>query len=207
MVEKSVVQVNYWKEMRKELNRTLQEFNGLVLVTHNSIEFSDVVNFLNKIRKHQQLTILYISLVNSFKNIRNVLEESPLESKNLFVVDCVSGFLIELQDSTDCVYRKPPKNLKEMKDLIQKNINLARPNMIIIDSLSQFINFSNPTDSELHELYGFLKTLKQEVINVTCDTILLLYDDQMGSMKKLPTLFTDAIFKIEVIKEIPEWQD
>ena len=56
MVEKSVVQVNYWKEMRKELNRTLQEFNGLVLVTHNSIEFSDVVNFLNKIDKNEICT-------------------------------------------------------------------------------------------------------------------------------------------------------
>jgi len=94
-----------------------------------------------------------------------------------------------------------------MKNLIMKNIQWSSPNIIVVDSISQFINFTIPTDEELHSLYTFLKSIKENALGVTCDTIILLYDDKMGSMKKLPTVFTDAIMKLEVIKEKPEWKD
>jgi hypothetical protein len=202
-----VVQINYWKELGREIQTTVGEMHGLVLLTHNSVEFSDIVQFLNKIRKKEQQTVLYISLVNSFKHIKNTLEVTPLINKRLFVVDCVSGFVIELQDSVDCVYRKPPSNLEKMKEMIMSNIRLVNPNMIVVDSLSQFINFSVPRDAELHELYKFLKNIKEDALGITNDTILLLYDDKMGSMKKLPTIFANLIIKLEVIKEKIQWED
>jgi len=207
MEEESVVQVNYWKEMRKEINKTFESLHGLVLLTHNSIEFSDLIDFLNNLRRNQETTVLYISLINSYIHIKQTLQIHPLPSKKLFVVDCVSGFLIETQDSIHCVYRRPPSNLEDMKNLIMKNIQWSSPNIIVVDSISQFINFTIPTDEELHSLYTFLKSIKENALGVTCDTIILLYDDKMGSMKKLPTVFTDAIMKLEVIKEKPEWKD
>jgi archaellum biogenesis ATPase FlaH len=94
-----------------------------------------------------------------------------------------------------------------MKNLIMKNIQWSNPNIIIVDSISQFINFTTPTDEELHNLYAFLKSIKEDALGVTRDVILLLYDDRMGSMKRLPTMFTDSIMKLEVIKEKPEWKD
>lgn len=206
MVERQVVQVNYWKELRREINETIGNLRGVILLTHNSVEFSDIVDFLNKVRKDEQLMVLYLSLINSYSHIKNVLETKPLNSKKLFVIDCVSGFLIELQDKIDCVYRKPPRNFEEMKELIVKGIKLANPDMIVVDSLSQFINFSMPRDDELHELYKFLKSVREEIMGITIDTIILLYDDKLGVMKKLPTMFTDMILKLEVIKEEPEWQ-
>ncbi len=202
-----VVQVNYWKEIKKETNETINEMQGLSLVTHNSIEFSDIVDFLNKVRKDEQLTILYISLTNSYSNIKKILEEKPLSSKKLFVIDCVSGFLIELQDKISCVYRKPPSNLEEMKELILKNIKVCNPNIIVIDSLSQFVNFSMPKEEELHEFYKFLKEIKDNALNIITDTVILFYNDKLGSMKKLPTLFTNLILKMEVIREKIEWKD
>ena len=123
------------------------------------------------------------------------------------MVDCVSGFVIELKDTIDCIYRKPPHNLEEMKDLIIKNIHITNPNIIVVDSLSQFINFSTPKDNEIRELYKFLKSIREDAIGITNDTIILLYDDKMGSMKKLPTLFTDLILRLEVIREQVEWRD
>src|SRR4030042_3191210 len=99
MEELMIVQVNYWKEIRKEINKTFESLHGLVLLTHNSIEFSDIIDFLNNLRRNQETTVLYISLINSYNNIKQTLQTHPLPSKKLFVVDCVSSFLLELQDS------------------------------------------------------------------------------------------------------------
>jgi len=207
MEELMVVQVNYWKEIRKEINRTFESLHGLVLLTHNSIEFSDIIGFLNDLRRNQETTVLYISLISSYNHIKQILQIHPLPSKKLFVVDCVSGFLLELQDSVQCVYRKPPSNLDEMKNLIMKNIQWSNPNIIVVDSISQFINFTTPTDEELHNLIAFLKSIKEDALGITRDVIILLYDDKIGLMRKLPTMFTDVIMKLEVIKEKPEWKD
>ena len=207
MEELMIVQVNYWKEIRKEINRTFESLHGLVLLTHNSIEFSDIIDFLNDLRRNQETTVLYISLISSYNHIKQILQIHPLPSKKLFVVDCVSGFLLELQDSVQCVYRKPPSNLDEMKNLIMKNIQWSNPNIIVVDSISQFINFTTPTDEELHNLIAFLKSIKEDALGITRDVIILLYDDKIGLMRKLPTMFTDVIMKLEVIKEKPEWKD
>lgn len=207
MVEGEVIQINYWVEIHKEINKTIARFHGLVLLIHNSVEFSEIVDFLNKVRRDEKLTILYISLVNSYNHIKKTLETKPLDSKQLFMVDCVSGYLTELQDTIDCFYRKPPYNLEEMKELILENSRKVNPNIIMVDSLSQFINFSLPRDDELHELYKFLKSIKSDAIGIISDTVILLYNDKIGSMKKLPILFTDFILKIEVIKEKPNWAD
>jgi hypothetical protein len=207
MEEPMVVQVNYWKEIRKEINRTFESLHGLVLLTHNSIEFSDIIDFLNNLRKNQETTVLYISLISSYDLITQTIQTHPLPSKKLFVVDCVSGFLLELQDSVQCNYRKPPSNLDEMKTLIMKNIQWSNPNIIVVDSILQFINFTTPTDEELHNLCNFLRSIKEDALGITRDVIILLYDDKIGSMKKLPSMFTDAIIKLEVIKEKPEWKD
>jgi hypothetical protein len=207
MEEHKVVQVNYWKEIRKELNETFEHLHGLVLLTHNSIEFSDLVDFLKNICRKQETTVLYISLINSYDRIKQTLQTNPLPTKKLFVVDCVSGFLIEIQDQTQCAYRKPPQNLEEMKNLIMKNIQWSNPNIIVVDSISQFINFTTPTDKELHDLYAFLQSMKADTLGITREVIILVYNDRMGSMKKLPTMFTDVTLKLEVIKEKPEWKD
>ena len=41
--------INYWKEAHKEIHEILQDFKGIMLLTHNSIEFTDIVDFLRNI--------------------------------------------------------------------------------------------------------------------------------------------------------------
>ena len=206
MDDKSIIQVNYWREIRRDINNTINNLHGRVLLIHNSIELSDVINFLNQIRKEEYLIVLYISLINSYYYIQEELEKKPLENKRLFVVDCVSGFVQDYNDTSDCFYRNAPANLEEMKHLIKERLTYANPNIIVIDSLSQFINFTNPQDIELSELYKFLQSIREDILGITCYAIILLYDDKMGSMKKLPTLFTDLVLKLEVIKENMLWR-
>jgi len=205
--ETEIVHVNFWKEMHKEIRKTIKNIHGLVLLIHNSVDFSDIVDFLNKIGRVAKSTILFVSLVNSYSNIKEVLDVKPLDSKKLFVVDCVSNFITENVDTVDCVYTKPPDNLNDMKELIVENIQKFRPNIVVLDSLSQFINFSMHSNDELHNFYRFLKSIRRDAIGITNDTFVLIYDDKMGSMKKLPTLFTDTILKLEVIREKVRWQD
>ena len=205
--KQKIIQVHYWKKMMKETNEVIGKLHGIVLLIHNSVEFSDIVDFLNKIRSDEQLHVLYISLVNSYSRIKETLKEHPLKSKQLFVVDCVSGFLIELRDSPECAYRKPPGNLEQLKELLMKFIGSQNPNIVVIDSMSQFINFSTPTEEELEDFYKFLRSIKENIWGLSNDSIILLYDDKVGYLQSLPTISIDLILKLEVIREKPRWKD
>jgi RNase adaptor protein for sRNA GlmZ degradation len=192
--------------MLKETSEVVGKLHGVVLLIHNSVEFSDIVDFLNKIRNSEQLHVMYLSLINSYSRINEVLKEHPLESKRLFVVDCVSGFVIELKDTHDCVYRKPPINLEELKELLMKNIASQSPDIVVVDSMSQFINFSMPTEDELSKFYLFLQSLKENIMGLSDDSIILLYDDKVGQLQSLPTISVDLILKLEVIRDVPRWR-
>jgi len=130
------------------------------------------------------------------------LDKKPLELKKVYFIDCVSGFAFPPEDNVDdCFYHKPPQNLEELKDIINYGIEKCNPDIIILDSLSQFINFSKPTEQELIELYKFLKLLRGSVLNFIQNTFILLYDNRMGMMRYLPKIHTDLILNIEISKE------
>ena len=204
--KQKIVQVHYWKKMMKETHEVVGKLHGVVLLIHNSVEFSDIIDFLNKIRDDEQLLVVYLSLINSYSRIREVLKENPLKSKQLFVVDCVSGFVVELKDIHDCVYRKPPINLDELKELLLKNIASQNPDIVVVDSMSQLINFSVPTEDELSKFYLFLHSLKENILGLSEDSIILLYDDKIGQLQNLPTISVDLILKLEVIRDAPRWR-
>ena len=206
MTEAKIIQVNYWKKMLKEINEIVGNLHGLLLLIHNSVKFTDIVDFLNKIKPDKRLMLLYVSFINSYSNIKQTLKEYPIHSKKLFVVDCVSGFVIELHDTPECAYRKPPSNLEQLKELLMKNIGSVNPNIVVVDSLSQFINFSIPTDDEINDFYQFLHSIKENVWGLKDDSIILLYDDKIGRLQSLPTMSIDLILRLEVIRETPRWR-
>jgi hypothetical protein len=192
--------------MMEETGEVIGKLHGIVLLIHNSVEFSDVVSFLNKVRRDDKLIVLYISFVNSYRHIKQTLQEYPLKSKKLFVVDCVSGFVNEFKDSPECLYRKLPTSLEHLKVLLMKNINFFNPNIVIIDSMSQFINFSIPTEYELNDFYKFLQFFKGNIWGLKEDSLILMYDDKFGELQSLPTVSIDLILKYEVIRGKPRWK-
>jgi hypothetical protein len=204
--KQKVVQVHYWKKMLNEANEVIGKLHGIVLLIHNSVDFSDIINFLNRIRHDEQLLILYISFTNSYNYIKETIEKYPLESKKLFVIDCVSGFFIESNDTVDCCYRKPPINLEELKTLLMKNIGEKNPNIVVVDSMSHFINFSTPNEKELEEFYKFLHSVKEDIWGLKEDCIIFLYDDKVGQLQSLPTMSVDLILKLEAIRDVPRWK-
>ncbi|MCD6468644.1 MAG: hypothetical protein J7L32_04995, partial [Thermoplasmata archaeon] len=87
----TVEYTNYWMEIQNRLSETLNNIKGLVLVVYTGLEFTDIVEILNKVEPNRFINVLYLSLVRSYKYIKQVLEYKPCKSKRFFVVDCVSG--------------------------------------------------------------------------------------------------------------------
>lgn len=48
MNDQKIIQGNYWKEIQNEIPDILEDLSGIVLLTHNSLEFTDIIDFLNK---------------------------------------------------------------------------------------------------------------------------------------------------------------
>ncbi len=207
-MDEEVINTNYWKEIHKDISATLKDLSGIVLLTHNSIEFTDIIDILNMTKPQHFLSVLYISLIRSYDFMRLALDKKPLDSKQIFFIDCVSGFAFSPEENIDdCLYHKPPANLEEMKKIIKYGIEKSNPDIVVIDSLTQFINFSRPTEHEITELYKFLRAIRGGTLNVIQDTFILLYDNKMGMMLNLPKMHTDLILNVEVLKEEPVWRD
>jgi hypothetical protein len=116
-------------------------------------------------------------------------------------------YQIKKHNLEDCYYLESPLNLDEMKEIVTFGISKCNPDIVLIDSLSQFINFSRPTDSEMSSLYKFLNFVKSDSLNAMQDTFILLYDNKLGMMQNLPKIHTDLILKVEILKEKIKWRD
>jgi hypothetical protein len=202
MNDQEVIQGNYWKEIQNEMPAILEDLRGIVLLTHNSLEFTNIIDFLNKVKPGHFSNVLYISLIRSYNYMQLALERKPLEQKKIFFIDCVSGYAFPPDDGVDdCFYHKPPQNLNELKNIVKFGVEKCNPDVIVIDSLTQFINFSRPTEDEISSLYEFLHSMRGNVLNIVQDTFILLYDTKMSIMQGLPRAHTDLILKIEMSKE------
>jgi hypothetical protein len=205
-LEDEFVITNYWMEIHLGISKILKELSGLVIITHNSIEFVDILEILNKIRPDTPLKILYISLTRSYDYMCLELKRNKLKNKEMTFIDCVSQYaFIKENELEDCYYHDPPLNLDEMKEIILFGIKKYNPDVVVLDSLSQFINFSRPTDSEISSFYKFLLFIKSNSLNAMQDTFILLYDNKLGMMQNLPKIHTDLILKVEILKERIDW--
>lgn len=206
--EDETVSVNYWKEVHKELPEILKKVHGIVLVSHNSIEFSEIVGLLKKTRPNDVLNLLYISLIRSYDFMRLVLDKNPIKNKNISFVDCVSGFAFSPQENIgDCLYHPPPQSLNQIKDIMSLSIAKFNPEIIVVDSLTQFINFSNPTENEISEFYKFISSIRTNSINFIQNTFVLFFDTKLDIMKNLPKFSVDLILKVEILKQRSRWID
>lgn len=203
-----IVGINYWKRILEEKEEVIGNLHGLVLLIHNSAEFIQIIDFLNQIKPSKHLVVLYFSLNNSWSYIKRTLNQKPLKNKELYVIDCVSSPIDgDLHDIRHCMFRKAPKDLKSLKELILEDIQQANPNIFVIDSLSQFINFTSPSPEELKDVYFFLKGINDHVSGLSDDAIILLYDDKFGSIRSMPVMNVDMILKYEIIRDEVQWTD
>ncbi|CAG0957266.1 MAG: hypothetical protein OIN86_12500 [Candidatus Methanoperedens sp.] len=194
-----VLAVNYWKETRKDLKKVLSEPWKTLLLFHNSKEVKEIVDFIKKLSGAKK--ILYISLTKTDNAIRPYFDDMET---SLFIVDCVSGGVFEKKNTRTSFYENPPSTIDEMSRLNDKYITELYPDYIILDSLSQFIDFSTTTPRNTQNLYDFLNTLKNT--RTTCKFILLYMDTSSKSVAFVPSYDVDIILKMEVISDKVYWK-
>src|SRR5574337_644958 len=113
----------------------------------------------------------------------------------------------EKKGTQDCLFEQAPSNLNEMIQLIEKNLKNVNPYLSILDSFSQFIDFSSISATKGKELYDFLDFLKARYSR-TPYKFILLYDNILSKeLANLPTTGVDVILKYEVITGRIDWKD
>jgi len=172
--ESEVVAINYWKEVRKELDDIFFGMWNILLLIHNSVDFKELVEIFNRLPYSKKIT--YISLTKTCSSIYPFFREPYFKKlAKIFIVDCVSLMLFEKKQRTkNCAFVYPPANLNDMTKLIDKCLQKINPDLIILDSLSQFIDFSSISDSR--GLLNFFYYLRSRTSDKSCKFI-LLYDD------------------------------
>ncbi len=189
-----IVAVNYWKSVNNEIKRILLDFWNTFLLIHDSLDFADIVGFLNKMPYPGK--IMYISLTKSNDSMKPHLK--ALKSK-IFIIDCVSSMIFEKKGTQNCQYEPTPASLNEMMELIEKYILIVEPDLIVIDSFSQFIDFSSVSMYRGKESHEFLDQLKKKYAR-THYRFLLLYDNVLSKdLVNLPFTSVDVILKYEIL--------
>jgi len=200
-----VIQVNYWREMRKDLDKMLESYWETMLLIQDSVNFEETISFLKKLPPTKR-KVVYISLTKTCDALRKYLDDFGEE---VFIIDCVSSFLFEKKKTKGCVFVKPPSNLEQMTKLITNAVKKIGPGYIFLDSLSQFIDFSSSSKKteNFKDLYEFLKYMKFISSRTSCKFV-LMYDDKLSrDLVKLPKFHVDIILKLEAIVDRIGWID
>ena len=191
--------VVYWQQINKQISHTLNDLKGVIILNYNSISFLDIIEFLNNFKKDHFSNILYISIVRSYGYMKNVLLQKTLDNKKISFIDLVSGYAFPTEDEIDnCIYHKPPTDLDQIKKIVNFGLEKTNPDIIVLDSLSHFIKFSNLSDVDLNSLCNFFKDLKDDA-NIIHDTFILLFDNSYGDILNYSEMDIDYVFKAEKI--------
>lgn len=206
--DKKTVAANYWVEVEKEMESFMATLPRLLLVVHNSAEFDNLVRLIRRFPRYGEM--VYISLARPFASIR----EYYVDWKDLTIVDCISHrafpakSLQQAQSQTEgenvkCFYEHPPSDLGELKELIYEYVHWFDPHLVVLDSLSQFVDFS--IQSTTPDLFEFFNNLKAQYTTQYTKFILLYDEEETGESQALPKYQVDKILRYEVIKSDTNW--
>jgi len=175
----------------KNENSNIHQFNivdvsnKIFIAFQKSPEFSETVKFLNNIDKIKSQNLCYISIISSYIHIENVLFSIPPISKNIYIVDCVSKLLVDnLKDNFNVIFRNSPNSFDKIKKVFLDAISFFSPQVVILDSLSQFLNYSNLDSDELIKLFLFFRETISDKKNSNIEKIILLFNEKLSSDKK-----------------------
>lgn len=155
--EKDEEPIHCWMEAKNQLERLLlREWNILMLI-HNSVEFPEIVGFINKLPYARKMA--YITLNKTCNSVKPYFQRLYFRRMTkVSIVDCISKRIIKKEEIKGCHLEDPPSNLKELAVLIDNYLTTINPDLVILDSLSKFIDFSSKDESQW--LFKFLNYLK-----------------------------------------------
>lgn len=190
--------ITYWSERTADIDKVISSTRDILLLLHNSVEFVDMIGFFNKLPADD---MVYVSITKTYDSFNRYL---PKLKARTSVIDCITSSVFSRKDAGDCIYLKTPSNLHETTEVIKKAIE-DKPDYIVIDSLSQFIDFS-ALSPEQESLFLFSKNLK-DLLRDKGSKAVLLYDCNVTKqIANLPRNYIDNIIKMDVTKSKVYWQ-
>ncbi len=194
--EPQIVAINYWKEIKMELNNIVGNIKDIALVIHNSVELEDLIDFFDRFPVRKKL--LYISLTKTYGSVKDTLKKLHF---SVSTIDCVSGGVFVSASAEDVLFQKMPETLDELYNIILSADKTYFPDYVVIDSFSQFMDFAsaNYDRKKLQIFFAKLTEIDKKII--------LLYEDNLArKLVGLPTLYISTILKIEMIRNKIFWQ-
>lgn len=202
-LEQEAPQKHYWIEARKDMHRILFKDWDTMLLIHNSSEFKDIAEFVNFLPYVNKL--LYISVTKTFGSIKDYLRDPYFKRPiNFYFIDCISSGIFNEGNIKGCYFEETPSNFEELAKMIEKYLVETKPDIVIIDSLSKFIDFSSLTDNK--KLLRFLTYVKSLCSGNYRRFILLYGNRNLKKLIKLPLSHVDITFKIEKEEESINWR-
>ncbi|MCE8422400.1 MAG: hypothetical protein J5U17_11070 [Candidatus Methanoperedens sp.] len=196
-----VIAVNYWREVKLDIKKILSGFWNTLLFIHNCEDFKEVVDFFKQMPYTGK--IVYISLTKTNDIIITQFKDTNFK---MFVVDCISKMLFEKLDTDKCFFEDAPSDLSQVFILIEKYLKKMNPDLLIIDSVTPFINFSTYSRSEIQQFEQFLEKFREKNALTACKFILIYEDLLLKELKYLPTLEVDVVLKMDVLVGRINWE-
>ena len=197
-----VIGVNYWKEVKKDLKNTLSGFWNSLLLIHNSEDFKEIINFLSNLPYSGNVT--YISLTKTSEAITPFF---MMSKRKLFIVDCVSSALFEKVNTESCFFENPPSSLTEIEKLMDTYLKKLNPDIMILDSLSQFCDFSSVSTSNTGQVNNFLNYLQKKNSTTHCKFVIIYENLDSKELRFLPVFNLNMILRMEILKARIDWKD
>ncbi|MHC1565118.1 MAG: hypothetical protein ACXQS6_02200 [Candidatus Syntropharchaeales archaeon] len=196
-----VVAINYWREVRSNFKRTLLDFNDILLLIHDSAAFDDLIRFLNILPYYRRKT--YISLTRTFSTIKPSLKKFDTR---MYIIDCISKSISDrdFQNGKSWFFEDMSFGFSEISRLIDKYLKKLKPELVVVDSISQLIDFSVTAGDR--DFNNFINHLRKRNSETLCNFV-LLYDNQLKSLRNLPISNINLILRLEVIKDKIHWRE
>lgn len=175
----------------KNLGKILQVMNSSssFLITDAAADYPKLVfTLLKLLNKKFNGNGIYITFNKSYTKIISSLNEQGLSSKNLYIIDAITGNKSKTSSlSKNCYCLNHPQSLTELSITITNLLKTNQYQFIIFDNLSAFLIYNNTETTErfIHYMIGkvqyfgiksFFISLKDKKSQELLEVIVSLFD-------------------------------
>ncbi|MBD3203344.1 hypothetical protein GF327_03560 [Candidatus Woesearchaeota archaeon] len=197
-MDDKVTEIFIWKEISFAIDQEIKNTKGNLLLIHKSLDFPSLLYFFFK--NFEDQSKLYLSLLRSSDYILENINDQGYKTENMFLIDCVSSFLNKkAKPEKNLSHEDPPMYISELISLLEKYSREAR-DIVIIDSLSKFVDFSSSYRGNSNEFYKLIHFIRENMF-LSKSNIIFLYDEKQTHIRHIPKTHFNKILKIEAIEE------
>ncbi len=162
----------------KKLN-DIKDLKGgdVSVVTISSDSYDDFLLRLFKDFSKGGKQLVFVSATRSQMDFNNLLKENKIKPQNLCFIDTVTKLSGEvLKNKSRIMYVEHPSDLTEISIDITSCVEKYKNNVLVLDSLTTFFLYNNPTD-----LFKFIHIISQKAKKIKSIVIFIAIKEEIDS--------------------------